>query len=170
MDRQSLRNYTVLMIHPIYFSAVSVNLKALLLSELNFSLAKLSPSLFLKKLLFFFYLLLLLMSLFLMGGGSVPPIRVPGNSLNPFQLSRLNLSLQHLSLQHLSIWGIFQLLQTQFWQNFKGRFLWQSLSNANCHGDICPSNNMSWQHLSTSAISELLLTWFWPNFKTPFLG
>ena len=142
MDRQSLRNYTVLMIHPIYFSAVSINLKALLLSELNFSLAKLSPSLFLKKLLFFFYLLLLLMSLFLMGGGSVPPIRVPGNSLNPFQLSRLNLSLQHLSLQHLSIWGIFQLYwpnldqiikvgswehldqMTRFWHFFWQHFYW----------------------------------------------
>ena len=47
---------------------------------------------------------------------------------------------QYLSWQHLSISGISQLLLTQFWPNFKGRFLGQSLIDANCYGDIYPGN------------------------------
>ena len=43
-------------------------------------------------------------------------------------------------LIYLSISGIFQLLLTGFWPNFKVRLLWQSLTVANCHGSIWPCN------------------------------
>ena len=33
-----------------------------------------------------------------------------------------------------------QLLLTRFWPNFKGRFLGPSLTDSNCHSDICPGN------------------------------
>ena len=39
-----------------------------------------------------------------------------------------------------SILAISQLLLTQFWWNFKGRFLWTSRTDSTCHGDICPGN------------------------------
>ena len=45
---------------------------------------------------------------------------------------------KHLSPQHLYISGISQLLLTRFWLNFEGRLLRQFLTDANCHGDICP--------------------------------
>ena len=65
---------------------------------------------------------------------------VPGTLFNRFQLSKRHLSRQDLSLQHLSISGIFQLLLPQFWANIKCRFLEPSSTDANCHGDICPTN------------------------------
>ena len=63
------------------------------------------------------------------------------------------MSKQHLFLQHLSILGISQLLLTQFWPNFKGRFQGQSLTDTNCYcdicqGNICPSNISPYQHIS----------------------
>ena len=56
------------------------------------------------------------------------------------QTVTVNFSGQHLSWQHLSISGIYQLLLTRFWPNFKGRFLGQSITDAKCHGDIFPGN------------------------------
>ena len=58
--------------------------------------------------------------------------------------------------------AISQLLLTQFWWNFKGRFQlsWWHLS----------SQHLSWQHLSLSGITQLLLTRFWWKFKDCFLG
>ena len=38
---------------------------------------------------------------------------------------------------NFSISGISQLLLPWFWQNFKSRFLGPSLTDANCHGDLC---------------------------------
>ena len=35
---------------------------------------------------------------------------------------------------------ISRLLLTRFWPNFKNRFLGQSWTDSNCHGDICPGN------------------------------
>ena len=43
-----------------------------------------------------------------------------------------------MSWWHWSISGIYHLLLTQFWPNFKGRFLGPSLKDANHHGHICP--------------------------------
>ena len=62
--------------------------------------------------------------------------------MNRFQLSRGYLSRQHLSVWHLSISGICQLglTMTICWPNFKGRFLEQTLTDANRYGDICPVN------------------------------
>ena len=48
--------------------------------------------------------------------------------------------MKHLIWGHLSISGISQLLLTQCWPNFKGRFLEPSLTDANRYGDICPVN------------------------------
>ena len=45
-----------------------------------------------------------------------------------------------MSWRHLSILVISQLLLARFWPNFKGRFLGPSLTDVNCHGDICPGN------------------------------
>ena len=50
------------------------------------------------------------------------------------------MSRQHLSWWHLSISGKYQLLQTPFWPNFKGRLLGPSLTDTNCHRDICQGN------------------------------
>ena len=36
--------------------------------------------------------------------------------------------------------AISQLLLTQFWGHFKGRFLWTFRTDSNCQGDICPCN------------------------------
>ena len=92
------------------------------------------------------------------------------------------MSSQHLSLHHLSISGIFQLLVTQFWPSFKGRFLGLSLTDANIHVDICSSNICPYQHNLNcylpdfdqtfgtqffAPISQLLQTQFWPNFWDP---
>ena len=52
-----------------------------------------------------------------------------------------HMSRQHLSWLNFCIYGLSQLLLTWFWPNFKGRFLGQSLTDANCCGDICPGNN-----------------------------
>ena len=52
-----------------------------------------------------------------------------------------HMSRQHLSWLNFSISGSSQLLLTWFWPNFKGRFLGQSLTDANCCGDICPGDN-----------------------------
>ena len=90
--------------------------------------------------------------------------------MNRFQLSRRHLSRQHLSWQHLSISGISQLLLTQFWPKFKYRFLDPSSTDANCHGDICPSNiypvNIC-PYRNISAFSDPILT---KLFRTKFLG
>ena len=43
---------------------------------------------------------------------------------------------QYSSWGHFSILAIPPLLLNQFWPNFKGRFLGQSLTDANCQGDI----------------------------------
>ena len=40
----------------------------------------------------------------------------------------------------MSLCAKFQLLMTQFWWNFKDRFLGTSRTDSNCHGDICPGN------------------------------
>ena len=45
--------------------------------------------------------------------------------------------MQHLSWRHLSISAISQQLLPRFGPNFKGRFLVQSLTDTNGHGDIC---------------------------------
>ena len=37
------------------------------------------------------------------------------------------------------------LLVTRFWPNFKGRLLGTSLTDANCHGDICPGDICQYQ-------------------------
>ena len=73
---------------------------------------------------------------------------------------------QHLSPRHLSISGIYQLLLTQFWPNFKSRFLGQSLTDANCQGDIClgnisPDNFLPYQHN---------FSFYWPNFDQNFVN
>ena len=52
--------------------------------------------------------------------------------------------------RHLSMSGISPQLVTRFWQNFKGRFLVPSITDANCHGNICsvnicPDNNCPYQ-------------------------
>ena len=39
-----------------------------------------------------------------------------------------------------SISAISQLWLIRFWWNFKGRFLWTSRVDSNCHCDICPGN------------------------------
>ena len=62
------------------------------------------------------------------------------HTTNSFQLSLWHLSRQHLSWLHLSISAISQLFLTRFCPNFKGRFLKQSLSEANCQGNILPGN------------------------------
>ena len=41
--------------------------------------------------------------------------------------------------------AISQLLLTQFWWNFKGRFLWTFRTNSNCQGDICTCNICPYQ-------------------------
>ena len=66
-----------------------------------------------------------------------------------------------------SISAISQLLLTQFWWNFKGRFLWTSRTNYNCNGDICPGNICP---RNICPYQEYLRTWFWWNFKDRFLG
>ena len=40
-----------------------------------------------------------------------------------------------MSWRHLSISGISQLIRTQFWPNFEGRFLGPFFKHANCFGD-----------------------------------
>ena len=60
--------------------------------------------------------------------------------LNRYQLSRWHLSRQYISWQHLSISGISQPLLTGFFPNCIGKFLGPYLTDANCHGDICPAN------------------------------
>ena len=68
--------------------------------------------------------------------------------------------MQHLARRHLSISGISQLLQTQFWPNFKGRFLglsWTDFKNCSniCPGNICPVNICPYQEY---------LSCYWPDF------
>ena len=55
-------------------------------------------------------------------------------------LSLWHLYRQHISWRHLSISGISQLLLTQFWWNFKHRFLGTSRIDSNFHSDNCPGN------------------------------
>ena len=78
------------------------------------------------------------------------------------------MSRQHLSWWHLSISGISQLLLTQFWWNFKGRFLGTFRTDSNCQGykyqgKICPHDICPYQEY---------LSCFWPDFdqtlKLPF--
>ena len=51
---------------------------------------------------------------------------------------------------------ISQLLLSQFWPNFKGRFLVLSWADSNCQGNIFQAT-VAWQQLSISGISYLLL-------------
>ena len=69
----------------------------------------------------------------------------------------------------MSISGISQLLLTQCWPNFKGRFKRQSLTDANYYSDICLATFVLVTSV-ISVISLLLLTRFWWNFKCRFLG
>ena len=54
----------------------------------------------------------------------------------------------------------FQLLLTWFWPNLKGRFLGPSLTNANCHGDICLGNICPGDIIPY----QQYLSCYWPNF------
>ena len=74
------------------------------------------------------------------------------------------MSRQHLSWQHLSILGISQLLLTRFWPNFEGGFLGPSLTDANCHGDICQSNICP----GDICPYQDYLSCHWPNFDQAF--
>ena len=58
-------------------------------------------------------------------------------------------SMQHFSWWYLSISGISQLIRTQFWPNFEGRFLGPFLKDTNCHGDqiIVFGPNIFWPNL-----------------------
>ena len=71
------------------------------------------------------------------------------------------MSRQHLSWRQLSISAISQLVLTGFGPNFKGRFSGNFLTDANCHGVICPVNICP----GDICPYQLLLTRFWPNFK-----
>ena len=82
-----------------------------------------------------------------------------------------HLSRQHLSSQLLSISRTTHLLLTQFWPNFKGRFLGPSLTDAKCHsyispGNICLNNFCPYQEQLTYYYKIFLgpLIFFWPNF------
>ena len=48
--------------------------------------------------------------------------------------------MQHMSWGHLSILGIYQLLLTRFWPNFKGRLMGIFRTNSNWPSDICLGN------------------------------
>ena len=85
-----------------------------------------------------------------------PPLTT---SKNPHQ-NLITFAQATFVLAHLSILGIYQLLLTQFWPNFKGGFLGPSLTDANCHSDICkrnicPGNICPYQND---------LSCYWPNF------
>ena len=76
-----------------------------------------------------------------------------------------------MSLQHLSIPELSQQLLTQFWLNFRGRFLGSSFTDANLHSDIRPSTFV----LATSVhIRIISAVWshfdqtFWTNFFAGF--
>ena len=53
-----------------------------------------------------------------------------------------------------SMSAISQLLLTRFWWNFKGRFLWTSRIDSDCHGDICPGDINPYQDYLSS---------YWPD-------
>ena len=55
-------------------------------------------------------------------------------------MSLWHLSRQHLSWSLLSISGVFQLLLTRFWPNFKCRFLGPSWTDSKCQSGVCPGN------------------------------
>ena len=78
-------------------------------------------------------------------------------------LSEWYLSSQHLTWRHLSILAISQLLLARFWPNFKGRFLWPFLTDANCHSDICSGNICPYQEYLSSY-------WPWPIFLNQIFG
>ena len=76
--------------------------------------------------------------------------------------------------QTISISAISQLLLTQFWANFKGRFWSPFLTGCNCNDDICPSNirpghicqyrkylSCYWSNLDHSFLPKL---YFYKNF------
>ena len=76
--------------------------------------------------------------------------------------------MQHLFWQPLSILGISQLLLTRFWPNFKCMLLKISLTNINCHcdicqGSICLGNNCPYQDYFIYYWSNLDQT-FWAQF------
>ena len=70
----------------------------------------------------------------------------------------------------MSISGISQLLLTQFWWYFTGRFLGTSRTDSNCHSDIC-LGNICPGNICPGDICpyQLLLTQYWPKFKGRFL-
>ena len=92
------------------------------------------------------------------------------------------MSMPHVFWRHLSKSAISQLLLTQFWTKFSVSFLGPSLTDVNCHGDICPGHiwpgdicpyqqfrqHLTRRHFSISAISQLLLNQFWQNFRFKF--
>ena len=55
-------------------------------------------------------------------------------------LNRFQLSLLYLPKQHLSISGIFHLLLTRFWPNFKGRLMGTCRTDSKWPSDICIDN------------------------------
>ena len=57
-----------------------------------------------------------------------------------------------------------QLLLTQFWWNSKGRILWTSRTNYNCHCDICPCNIC----LGDICLYQEYLRCYWPDFYQNF--
>ena len=73
--------------------------------------------------------------------------------------------MQHMSLWHLSLSGIFQLLLTRFWPNFKGRFLGSFWTNFIHHGEICPGK------ICPGDICPYLeyFSCYWPDFEKTFL-
>ena len=75
----------------------------------------------------------------------------------------LKLSRQHFLWGHLSISAITQLLLNQLWQNFKYRFLGQSLLDAICQDDICPCTISP----GDTCPYHQYLTQFWPKFLEP---
>ena len=89
-------------------------------------------------------------------------ILVPVRCYGPTQW---NLYRQHSSWLHLSISGISQLLPTQFWPIFKGRFLGPTLTDANCCGDICHVNICP----CTICPYQECISCYWPNFDQTFL-
>ena len=68
-----------------------------------------------------------------------------------------------MSLQHLSIPGLSQQLLTQFWLNFRGRFLGSSFTDANLHSDIRPSTFV----LATS-VHIRIISAVWSHFDQTF--
>ena len=69
-----------------------------------------------------------------------------------------------MSRQHLSISGIYQLFLSQFWPNFKVRFLEPFLIDANHYGDICPVNIC----LGNICSFQDYLSYYWVNFDQNF--